>query len=360
MKIIERYIARELMKPFAVVSAIFVGLYGSFITARLLAEGVTKTLGLAAMLKVLLLKTLIALEVVMPIAIYIAVVIALSRLHRDQEINVLRSAGFSELRIVYAALLIVIPVGIVSGVLSIYVRPWAYNASYSMNSQLEGELNTDRFQAGRFYGSEGSGRVIYIQTKDDTGKQMNHVFHFMNKMDRSEILVAKEAHQPPPVAGQPPQIHLYDGFIYQLGHSAMQEKKDTIVKFEKLVYFIDSASISELNRKATPTAVLSNSDRPRDIAEFQSRLSRPVATILLALLAVPLSQVSPRQDKSTKTYLIAAAVSALYYVLSIFAQNWVMRGTVGSMPGVWWLHGLMLIIVLLMLFPRFGQGYLRK
>lgn len=360
MKIIERYIARELMKPFLVVSAVFTGLYGSFITARLLAEGVTKTLGLAAMLKLLLLKTVIALEVVMPITLYIAVVIALSRLHRDQEINVLRAMGVSELRIVYAVLLIIIPAGIVSGVLSIYVRPSAYNASYSLNSQLEGELNIDRFQAGRFYGNEGSGRVVYIEAKDDTGKQMNHVFHFIHQENRSEILVAKEAHQPPSVAGQRPQIHLYDGYIYQLGHSAMQEKKDVTVKFEKLVYFIDSASISELNRKATPTAVLSNSDRPRDIAEYQWRLARPIATILLALIAVPLSRASPRQDKSTRTYLIAAAVSAIYYALSILAQNWVMRGTVGSMPGVWWLHGLMFLIVLLMLFPRSGRGYLRK
>ena len=361
VKIIDRYIALELMKPFMVVSAIFVGLYGSFITARLMAEGVTETLGLIAMLKLLLLKTLIALEVVMPITIYIAVIIALSRLHRDQEINVLRSAGVSEHRIIYAVLLIVIPVGTVSGVLSIYVRPWAYSASYSLNSQLAGEFNMDRFQAGRFYGSEESGRVIYVQSKDDTAQQMNHVFHFVSKMDRNEILVAKEVHKPLSVAGQRPQIHLYDGYIYQLDHSPIQKKKDVVIKFEKLVYFIDNAATSELNRrKATPTTVLSNSDNPRDIAEYQWRLARPIATILLALIGVPLSRASPRQDKSTKTYLIAAAVSAIYYALSIFAQNWVMRGTIGSVPGVWWLHGLMLLIVLLMLFPPFWARFLRK
>ncbi len=338
-----------------VVSVTFMGLYGSFISARLLAEGVTNTLGVVVMVKLLLLKTLIALEVVMPIAIYIAIVMALSRLHRDQEIVVLRSAGVSEKRLIYAVLLIVIPVGIVSGVLSIYVRPWAYKESYSLNSQAEGELNTDRFQAGRFYGSEGSGRVIYIESKSkgDPAKQMEGVFHYMRKSDRSEIIVAKEARQQPPVVDQRPQIHLYDGYIYQLMSSPGE--KDTIVKFEKLIYFTDNKVVAEINRKATTTAALSLSDRPKDIAEFQWRLSRPVATILLALIAVPLSRVSPRQDKSTRTYLIAAGVSSLYYALSVLAQNWVLRGDVGRVPGLWWLHGLMLIIVLFLLLPRTGR-----
>jgi lipopolysaccharide export system permease protein len=172
----------------------------------------------------------------------------------------------------------------------------------------------------------------------------------MKKPDRSEIIVAKEARQQPPTAGERPQIHLYDGYIYQLMRSP--EEKDTIVKFEKLIYFTDNKAVAEINRKATTTSALSQSDRPKDIAEFQWRLSRPVATILLALIAVPLSRVSPRQDKSTRTYLIAAGVSSIYYVLSVLAQKWVLRGDVGRVPGLWWLHGLMLVIVLFLLFPR--------
>lgn len=358
MKIIERYIARELLRPFVVVSAIFIGLYASFVGGRLLAEGLSNSLGLTAMLKLLLLKTLIALEVVMPITLYIAVIVALSRMHRDQEINVLRSAGVSDLGIVYAVLIFVVPVGIVSGVLSIHVRPWAYKESYSMNALAESELNSDRIQAGRFYGNEGSGRVIYIQSKDDTGEQMNHVFHFVNKMGRSEIVVARKAQQQTPVVGERPQIHLYDGVIYHLARSST-DGKDTVTRFEKLVHFTDNKSVSELNRKATPTAALSKSERPKDIAEFQWRLSRPIGTILLALIAVPLSRASPRQDKSTRTYIVAAAVSALYYALSILAQNWVMQGIVGRMPGVWWLPSLMFLIVLCVLFPhlkRDGKG----
>ena len=86
-----------------------------------------------------------------------------------------------------------IPVGIASGVLSIFVRPWAYEESYMLNAQAEAELNIDRFQAGRFYGSEGKGRVVFVQSKDDSGKQMQNVFHYIHKPDSSEITMNRTA-----------------------------------------------------------------------------------------------------------------------------------------------------------------------
>ena len=191
MKIIERYITRELLIPFTVVALILAMLFSSFSSARFLAGAVVESLGFAAMLKLVMLKTLIALEVLMPISLYVAVVIGLGRLHRDQEITILRSSGVSEHRILYAVLIVAIPVGIVSGFLSIFARPWAYEESYMLNAQAEAELNTDRFQAGRFYGSEKKGRVVYVHGKYDSGRRMADVFHYLNKIGSSEIIFAK-------------------------------------------------------------------------------------------------------------------------------------------------------------------------
>lgn len=358
MKIIERYITREVLIPFTVVIVILATLFSSFSSARFLAGAVTESLGIAAMLKLILLKTLIALEVLMPIALYVAIIMGLGRLHRDQEINVLRSAGVSEHRIVFAVLIVAVPVGIVSGVLSVFVRPWAYEESYILNAQAEAELNMDRFQAGRFYGSEGSGRVVYIQAKDSARKQMKDVFHYINKGDSSEIIIAAEAHQQEPVTGKRPQIHVLDGVSYRLTHSA---SKDTIVQFEKLIYFTDNGNALDYKRKAAATVALGRSDQPRDIAEFQWRVSRPIATILLALIAVPFSRASPRHDKGEKTYYVAALVFAIYYILNGLAQTWVEQGTIGRVPGVWWLYVLMFIVALSLLSSGFWQKlFLRR
>ena len=345
MKLVERYIAREILLPFMIVIIILVGLFTSFSGARLLAGAVTETLGIAALLKLVFLKTLIALEVLLPIALYISVIIGLGRLNKDQELSVLRSIGVSGSRIVIAVLIVAIPVGIITGMLSSYVRPWAYAESYILDAQAEAELNTNRFQAGRFYGSEKTGRIVYVRGKNNADKQMQNVFHYIKKPESSEIVIAKQAHQIQPTATEPrPSIKLSHGIIYQLTTSA---SIDDVITFKEMTYFIDNDFVLNYRRKAAATRTLWESIQPRDIAELQWRISRPVSTILLALIAILFIRVTPRQDKTERIYLSAALVFAAYYNLAGLAKTWVEQGIVGNIPGVWWLDFIMLLVLVL-------------
>lgn len=344
MRLIERYISRELTLPFIVVILILVGLFASFSSARFLAGAVTETLGLAALFKLVMLKTLIALEVLIPVALYIAIISGLGRLNKDQELNVLRASGVSGRRIVLTVLLMAVPVAIISGILSSYVRPWAYAENYILDAQAEAELNTNRFQAGRFYGSERSGRVVYVQSKDEINKRMNDIFHYIRTADASEIIFAREAVQLHPSRDVRPSIVLSEGYLYQLSQSA---NRDDRIQFEQLTYFTDSELALRYRRKAAPTRTLWESEEPWEIAELQWRLSRPIATLLLALIAVAFIQSTPRQDKATRTYLLAAVVFAVYYNLSGLAKNWVEQGVVSTTVGVWWLYAVMFILLLL-------------
>lgn len=355
MKRLERYIVREIVKPFLVVVVILVGLFASFSSARFLAEAVTETLGVSGMLKLVWLKSLIALEVLVPIGLYVSVIIGLGRMHRDQELIAIRSVGISGGSVVKAVFYFALPIGIATGIISMYLRPWAYEESYLMDARAEADLNTDRFQPGRFYGSEDSGRVVYIQEKNTSTGLMQNIFHYVNKVDKSEIIIAKRAYREEVSSKQPARLHLYDGVMYRLAH---QGNDDSTVHFDKMVYYTDSNLHVGYKRKAAATMELVGSSEPHDVAELQWRLSRPLATILLALIAIPLSRSSPRQGKGEKTFA-AALVFAIYYNLSGLAQTWVELGTVAPFPGVWWLHTLMLMLVIAML-PEFRRGMMRR
>jgi lipopolysaccharide export system permease protein len=355
VKRLERYIIFEIVKPFLVVIVILVGLFSSFSIARFLAEAVTETLGVVGMMKLVWLKTLIALEVLVPISLYVSVIIGLGRLHRDQELIAIRSVGISSGSIIKAVFYLALPIGIATGIISMDLRPWAYEESYLMDARAEADLNTDRFQPGRFYGSEDSGRVVYIQAKDTNNGLMRNVFHYINKGDKSEVIIAKRAYREELSSKQPARLHLYDGMMYSLVH---QGNDDSTVHFDKMVYYTDTNLHVGYKRKAATTIELLGSPEPHDIAELQWRLSRPLATILLALIAIPLSRSSPRQGKGEKTFT-AALVFAIYYNLNGLAQTWVEQGTVPPFPGVWWLHALMLILVIAML-PEFRWGLMRR
>ncbi|MXS84917.1 LPS export ABC transporter permease LptF [Nitrosomonas sp. HPC101] len=349
MGIIERYISRELLLPFFVVTVILIGLFVSFSVARFLTGAVAETLGAVAMFKLVALKTIIALEVLVPIAFYVAVIHGLSRMNRDQEINVLRSVGYGDNRIIRTVFITALPIAILSGILSIYARPWAYAESYVMNAQAEAELNTDRFQPGRFYGSEKSGRVIFIRGKDDLEKRMEGIFHYIRTTENTEIIVSQRGYQQPMTREQWPHIELLDGKIYRLGYDAA---RDSTIQFEKMIYFNENDQDQNYRRKAASTQSLWSSGQPREIAELQWRLSRPVATILLALIAVSFTRTVPRKDKTDRTFIVAALVFAVYYNLSGLAKTWVEQEVVAAVPGIWWVYGLLFIVVMLRL-PEF-------
>ena len=122
-----------------------------------------------------------------------------------------------------------------------------------------------------------------------------------------------------------------------------QAIRNDVIHFRNMTYFIDSDYTLNYRRKAAATRTLWESDQPRDIAELQWRISRPLATILLALIAVTFIRSTPRQDKTDRTYLIAALVFAAYYNFTGLAKSWVEQGVVGSIPGIWWLYLLMLV-----------------
>ena len=351
MKRLGRYISHEILRPFAVISLILAGLFSSFNAARYLESAVTETLGMSLIVKLILLKTVIAMEVLIPIAFYAAIIVALGRMHRDQEIIVLRSAGINENFVVKTVITVALPVAVLVGLLSIYGRPWAYDTIYKMDNSASSELDVDRYQAGRFYGNETSGRIIYINKKINADNSLEGIFHYTREDNQSDIILAKQGFQVRSGDYQPPQLHLLNGTMYRVGVAGTRE---SIIHFSRFVFMPDTDTAMDYQRKSAPTLQLGDSADTRDIAEFQWRISRPFATILLALLAIPLSRSSPRQGKGEKI-VAAAVIFAIYYNLSGLAQTWVEQGFVGTIPGVWWLHILMLIIVIRVLSPGFGK-----
>jgi lipopolysaccharide export system permease protein len=90
-----------------------------------------------------------------------------------------------------------------------------------------------------------------------------------------------------------------------------------------------------------------------DRAELQWRLSTPLALIVLALLAVPLSRSSPREGRYARI-----GMGLLIYV--IYQSTWsiarvsVERGTVPEWLGMWWVHALLGLVAITLLLKQSG------
>jgi lipopolysaccharide export system permease protein len=106
--------------------------------------------------------------------------------------------------------------------------------------------------------------------------------------------------------------------------------------------------MTRYRRKAEDTATLAASDQPKDIAEFQWRITAPLATLLLAALAVPLARSGPRQSRSG-IFGVAMLAYLLLFTATGIVRNWVENTTLAPFPGLLlaYLPTLLLLIGLL-------------
>jgi lipopolysaccharide export system permease protein len=114
-----------------------------------------------------------------------------------------------------------------------------------------------------------------------------------------------------------------------------------------------SAQAIGYEQKAASSAHLWASSDPDDIAERQWRFSLPVSTVLLAMLGIVFARAAPRRGRSANVFA-ACLCFALYYNLAGVARAWVEHNTVPTLPGIYWVNGL-LGALLLVFWLRPGQ-----
>ncbi len=90
-----------------------------------------------------------------------------------------------------------------------------------------------------------------------------------------------------------------------------------------------------------------------EVAELQWRVSIPMATFILAILAVPLSRTRPRQGRYGKI-AVGLLVFIIYFNLMSAARAWLESGDVPVAVGIWWVHGVMLLFALILLSAQNG------
>jgi lipopolysaccharide export system permease protein len=244
------------------------------------------------------------------------------------------------IRIVFAGSLIV--AGIVA-YLSIYVRPWANETRYRLERQAVAEIDLNDMQPGHFY-ENSSGTVLFFQQRDQSTGRMQKVLIQSRSAERVRLVWAEEGYYPEPVeAGASRTLVCSGAQIYEISrnHSAVRKATSDglVLEWEK-----PRALSEEYKRKAAPTWQLARSDSLKDIAEFQWRLSMPVAAFLMGLLGFPLSRAKARQGKYAKLF-VSVLCYVIVYNLSLMAKTWVEHGVVGTVPGIWWVHLLLGVLV---------------
>jgi lipopolysaccharide export system permease protein len=355
---LDRYLTREILKPLGVVSGVLIALFMSYTWARYLADAIEGWLAPEIVWALVLLRALVALEVLLPITLYLSVVITLGRLHTDQEMIALAASGVSPLRVVRTILMLAVAVATLVGALSLAVRPWAYEQSYRLRAKASSEFDLSRVDAGRFYRNQAGGYVIFVDRVGPSDGTVHGVFIQRDEGERVQIIAARQARQVRDAAGDRRVLVLEDGREYRFGRAGRDagrdrdSSRDRVVAFRTLhVSLDDEAATLEYRRKAAATAHLARSVDRMDAAELQWRLFTPVSAVLLALLGVPLSHAAPRQGRQARV-ITAVLVYAAYYFATVMAKTWIEQGRIPIVPGLWTIHAVLALVLAVLVWPR--------
>ncbi|MEO8811643.1 MAG: LPS export ABC transporter permease LptF [Caulobacteraceae bacterium] len=191
MPLIQRYLFRQLLGPtllaIAALSAVAV-LSQSLSALGILVDQRQSPL-VFAKITLLALPQLVVL--ILPVAILVAALVAMNRLHTEQEVVVCFAAGMSRWRVISPALRLAAIVALVSLILSLWVQPLCYRLLRHTLERVRADLVTSMIKPGRFT-HPAPGLTVFAQAVDDDGAIHNLFIDRETPGGRDVTITARE------------------------------------------------------------------------------------------------------------------------------------------------------------------------
>ncbi len=176
MKRIDRYILRQLFIATAFLTFVLAGLITLIRSLRLIDFVVNRGLPFRVLFELtfLLLPSFVA--IVLPVAIFAAVLWVYSRLNTDSELTVLRAAGLGPLALARPALSMVMLVMALTYYANLVLSPAAYGAFKDLSFFYRNSYGSVLLQEGRFT-NPTDGLTVYIRERGNDGDLLGIFVH---------------------------------------------------------------------------------------------------------------------------------------------------------------------------------------
>ena len=349
--IVQRYVFREVLQSFTAVLGILMLIYVSTRFVRILTEAAAGYISSELIFELLLLKLLSSVVLLLPLALFLGILLGLGRLYVDSEIVAMFASGIGLRRIGAGLLALIGLVTIVDAVLSFQVSPTVAALQESLRSKARHESEITWIAPGRFKSFGGGDQVIYVESVSADRSAMEKVFVHVRQAAQQHVLIAERAFLQVDVKAGERFMILEDGHRYS---GSPGQVNFVITYFERHAVRLDGRDADDTAAKleAIPTRELWQSPSVGHTAELQWRASLPLSSLLLGILAMPLSRTSPRHGKYAR-FFTAVVIYFVYNNALGIAQKLVERGELNPWIGVWPVHlAIVLTTALMFMWPR--------
>lgn len=345
-RIVDRYVIREVARTcFGVTFVLLIILVGNQF-ARVLGRAAAERLTRDAVFELLWLSSIEYLTVLLPLALFFAVVLSLGRLYRDSEVTAMVACGIAPHRLCRPVLILAALLAALAGWLSFEVGPWVAYRTHLVKVEAKRQLRSAALVPGRFRVAPGGEIVFYARSADPDGA-LRDVFIQRRRDERVEVVVAAKAEQALSPDGNRRDLLLKNGRRYVGVPGSLDFY---IVDFEEHGVPIILPAIEDFpeERETRSTAELLASTSLVEQAEFQWRLAAPISLLVLGLMAVPLARTNSRTSRFDRIGLAVLAYLIYTNLLGV-GRNLIESGKVAPWLGINWVHLLALTLTLVAL-----------
>lgn len=354
--IIDRYLFKEITISLISVVTVLLLIFSSKHFVRYMSDAAAGELPTSMIFQLLSLFTLSYLVLIVPFAIYLAVIITLGRLYKDNEITAAEACGLGLPRIMKSLFYLSLVLSLFVGFLSMWAAPWAEVAQHEIRDQARSASEFGFIAPGRFHEIRGGKGVFYVEDINDVTGEMGKVFVYLKEDGKMDVFSSLTGHMETDKQNGSHFIVLQDGFRFEVqaddeGYRLHQYKKSGIRIAQEAT---GSGRVKTAERSTT--SLFGDESRAAQ-AELHWRIAMPISVVLLTMMAVLLSKTNPRQGRFAK--LFVALLAYIVYVYTLMATRSALKqGDIPLALGMWWVHALVIIFILILLVNQFGWRWL--
>ncbi len=338
--ILTRYITKEILQTLAGILVVLLLIFLSHRFIRYLAQAGMGNLSSEFLLQLMALKLVNVLGLILPLAFFLAVLLALGRLYVDSEVTAMRACGIGLPFLLRHVGVLAAQVALVVAILTLLVTPWAESQQDVLQEQARKLAEVSGIAPGRFQGFAGG--VFYVRELQIEHNRMQEIFVALEQNGKKIVLSAESARRITDEATGNRYLVLDNGYRYE---GSPGHEEFTRAQYAEHAVLIHRAGAHRPGTRpeAMSSAELWRSNDRRHWAELQMRLSVPLAVVVLAPIAVLLSRTTQRQGRHAN---VLSAV-LLYFVYGNLLEIWqkiMVDQALPSWLGLWWVHVLFLAL----------------
>lgn len=265
-------------------------------------------------------------QLMLPLSLFIAVLLTLGRLYAESEITVMRACGVGQRILVRVILILSLFTAGLAAYNSLWLSPWAIQQQAQIIEEAKANPRIAALSAGQFMSSNNGDFVLFIDNIENDKINDIYLFQMQERgKTKPSVVVAESGEMIALPNGD--QILRLDNSQRIEGSAVLPDFK--ITQFDQYQAYLGHQEVTAQDNDTDlldlPT--LLNDQSPTVRAELNWRISLIVAVPIMALLAIPMSKVNPRQGRFAKI-LPALLLYLIYFLLQSSLKS---AGTAGKL-----------------------------